>query len=56
MKRIMFVAAAALAALPMVAQEKAEVPADSLVFTTVLENPVTSIKNQNNSEIGRAHV
>lgn len=49
MKKIMFVAAAALAALPLAAQEKLEVPDDSLVFTTVLENPVTSIKNQNNS-------
>ena len=31
------------------AQDANKVPADSLVFTTVLENPVTSIKNQNNS-------
>ena len=31
------------------AQDAKKVPADSLVFTTVLENPVTSIKNQNNS-------
>lgn len=37
-------AVAAVCALPTMAQK-----ADSLVFTTVLENPVTSIKNQNNS-------
>ena len=49
MKKIMFVAAVALVAMPLAAQEKLEVPDDSLVFTTVLENPVTSIKNQNNS-------
>ena len=49
MKKIMFVAAVALVATPLAAQEKLEVPDDSLVFTTVLENPVTSIKNQNNS-------
>ena len=41
-------AAAAVCALPSFAQEKA-IPADSLVFTTVKENAVTSIKNQNNS-------
>ena len=39
-------AAAALAALPTMAQET---KSDSLIFTTVIENPVTSIKNQNNS-------
>ena len=49
MKKIMFVAAVALVAMPLAAQEKLEMPDDSLVFTTVLENPVTSIKNQNNS-------
>ena len=49
MKKIMFVAAVALVAMPLAAQEKLETPDDSLVFTTVLENPVTSIKNQNNS-------
>ena len=37
-------AVAAICSLPTMAQK-----ADSLVFTTVLENPVTSIKNQNNS-------
>ena len=37
-------AVAAVCSLPTMAQK-----ADSLVFTTVLENPVTSIKNQNNS-------
>ena len=48
MNKILMMAAAAICALPSFAQEKA-VPADSLVFTTVIENPVTSIKNQNNS-------
>ena len=48
MNKILMMAAAASCALPSFAQEKA-VPADSLVFTTVIENPVTSIKNQNNS-------
>lgn len=43
-------AVAAVCALPSMAQDaKKEIPADSLVFTTVLANPVTSIKNQNNS-------
>ncbi len=30
-------------------KKKNEIPSDSLVFTTVIENPVTSIKNQNSS-------
>ena len=42
-------AVAAVCSLPAMAQDAKKVPADSLVFTTVLENPVTSIKNQNNS-------
>ncbi len=48
MNKFIFMAAAAVCALPSFAQEKA-IPADSLVFTTVKENAVTSIKNQNNS-------
>ena len=47
---LVFAAAAAFCAMPSMAKKKKEViPADSLVFTTVLENGVTSIKNQNNS-------
>lgn len=50
MNKYLFMAVAAICALPGTAQEaKKEIPADSLVFTTVLANPVTSIKNQNNS-------
>ena len=49
-KFLVFAAAAAFCAMPSMAKKKKEViPADSLVFTTVLENGVTSIKNQNNS-------
>ena len=48
MNKFLLMAAAAICALPSFAQEKA-IPADSLVFTTVKENAVTSIKNQNNS-------
>ena len=48
MNKFILMAAAAVCALPSFAQEKA-IPADSLVFTTVKENAVTSIKNQNNS-------
>ena len=40
----MMMAVAAICALPTMAQTK-----DSLVFETVIANPVTSIKNQNNS-------
>ena len=39
------VAGNAMAAKP----KKAELPKDTLVFSTVIANPVTSIKNQNNS-------
>jgi len=51
MKKIILMAVAALAALPTLAQEaeKKNPSKDSLVFTTVIENPVTSIKNQNSS-------
>ena len=48
MNKFILMVAAAVCALPSFAQEKA-IPADSLVFTTVKENAVTSIKNQNNS-------
>ena len=49
-KFLVFAAAAAFCAMPSMAKKKKEViPADSLVFTTVMENGVTSIKNQNNS-------
>lgn len=44
MKKIMMMAVAAICALPAMAQTN-----DSLVFETVIANPVTSIKNQNNS-------
>jgi len=51
MKKIFSILAAALTVLPVLAQEVAtdSIPKDSLVFTTVIENPITSIKNQNNS-------
>lgn len=49
MNKFFLMAVAAVCALPTMAQDAKKVPADSLVFTTVLENPVTSIKNQNNS-------
>ena len=49
MNKFLLMAVAAVCALPTMAQDTKKVPADSLVFTTVLENPVTSIKNQNNS-------
>ncbi len=50
MNKFILTAAAAICALPTMAQDaKKEIPADSLVFTTVVEAPVTSIKNQNNS-------
>ena len=48
-KFLVFAAAAAFCAMPSMAKKKEVIPADSLVFTTVLENGVTSIKNQNNS-------
>ena len=40
---------AALAALALMPASTMAQKSDSLVFTTVIENPVTSIKNQNNS-------
>lgn len=47
MNKFILMAAAAVCALPSFAQKGT--PSDSLVFTTVKENAVTSIKNQNNS-------
>lgn len=49
MKKTIVWAALALAVLPLGAKKKQEVKNDSLIFTTIIENPVTSIKNQNNS-------
>lgn len=52
MKRIFVIAAAAIMLLPASMKAQATQPKaeeDSLIFTTVLANPVTSIKNQNNS-------
>ncbi len=50
MNKFILTAAAALCALPTLAQGSQQViPSDSLVFTTVVEAPVTPIKNQNNS-------
>ncbi|MCD8304934.1 MAG: C1 family peptidase [Prevotellaceae bacterium] len=41
---------AIVAAAPLMAQEDSiEANKDTLIFTTVVENPITSIKNQNNS-------
>lgn len=49
-KNMLTLALALGSLLPLAAQEKkAEEKSDSLIFTTILENPVTSIKNQNNS-------
>lgn len=44
MKKLMIMAVAAVCALPTMAES-----GDSLVFETIIANPVTSIKNQNNS-------
>lgn len=44
MKKLMMMAVAAVCALPTMAES-----GDSIVFETVIANPVTSIKNQNNS-------
>ena len=49
MKKIFSMALAAICALPCSAQDAQNLPADTLVFTTVIASPVTSIKNQNNS-------
>ena len=50
MKKLIAFAAAAVLVLPAAAKEKKkETPKDTLIFTTIVENPVTSIKNQNSS-------
>ena len=50
MKKIIALAAAALLVMPAAAKDKKEKPAkDTLMFTTVIANPVTKIKNQNSS-------
>lgn len=50
MNKIIIAALAVMAAMPATAKSKKnEVPKDSLIFTTVIANPVTSIKNQNSS-------
>ncbi len=48
MKKIQATLLAALCALPGFAADSVS-SNDSLVFTTVIANPVTPIKNQNNS-------
>ena len=50
MKKFMIMALAALAIMPAEAKDKKkEADKDSLIFTTIIANPVTSIKNQNSS-------
>ena len=52
MRTIITLVAAVLLAMPMAAKDKdkkKEPRKDSLVFTTIIENPVTCIKNQNSS-------
>ena len=51
MKKLIALAAAALLIMPATAKDKKEKKADndSLIFTTIIEQPVTSIKNQNSS-------
>ncbi len=50
MKKLFIIALAALCAAPAMAEEaKNEEKKDTLIFTPVIENRVTSIKNQNNS-------
>ena len=49
-KEIIFAALALMTAIPVGAKtKKKELPKDTLIFTTVVENPVTCIKNQNSS-------
>ena len=46
MRKLIILAAAAIMASPAMAKAKKETPnKDSLIFTTVIANPVTSIKN-----------
>ena len=52
MKKIFLIALAALTVMPAGAKDKdkkKEADKDSLIFTTIIEHPVTSIKNQNSS-------
>ena len=49
MKKIILIAALALVAFDMSAKKKNEPKEEGFVFTTVKENPITSIKNQNRS-------
>jgi len=50
MKKLIIMAVAVLSILPAAAKEKKTEPKkDTLIFTTVIANPVTSIKNQNSS-------
>ena len=52
MKKIFLIALAALTVMPAAAKDKdkkKEADKDSLIFTTIIEHPVTSIKNQNSS-------
>ena len=49
MKKTILVAALALLAFDMSAKKKTEPKEEGFVFTTVKENPITSIKNQNRS-------
>ena len=50
MKKLIALVAAALLVVPAVAKDKEKkADKDSLIFTTIIENPITSIKNQNSS-------
>ena len=50
MKKLIALAAAALFVIPAAAKDKEKkADKDSLIFTTIVEQPVTSIKNQNSS-------
>ena len=50
MRKLIIMAVAALSVAPAMAKAKKEaVNKDTLIFTTIVENPVTSIKNQNSS-------
>ena len=55
MKKIIILATLAATILPGSAKTKKEEPKnDSLIFTTIVEQPVTKIKNQNSSGTCRA--
>ena len=52
MKKFIALAAAAFLVMPVAGKDKdkeKKADKDSLIFTTIVENPVTSIKNQNSS-------